>query len=109
MPCIGRRIALMGFVAAVLLQPALAEPPNSGRPDLAIDAAEQLDHWHHRRHHGRCAGPYLDQPAPKLARCPGKASVHGLQCEMLRCGTACDRIRSGRQSGAGLGRGRPRV
>ena len=27
MPCIGRRIAVMGFVAAVLLQPALAEPP----------------------------------------------------------------------------------
>jgi uncharacterized protein (TIGR02284 family) len=48
-----------------------------GRPDLAAAAAEQLDHRHHRRHCGRCAGPHLDQPAPKLARCPGKARVDG--------------------------------
>ena len=80
-----------------------------GRPDLAAAAAEQLDHRHDRRHHGRCAGPHLDQPAPKLARCPREARIDGLECEMLRAGTTRDRIRPGRQSGAGLGRRRPRL
>jgi len=70
MPRIGRRIALIGFLAAAVLQPGsggTAEIP--GRSDLAADAAEQLDHRRHRRHYGRCAGPYLDQPASELARC----------------------------------------
>src|ERR1700730_5947244 len=80
-----------------------------GRPDLAADAAEQLDHRNHRRHLRRCAGPYLDQPAPKLARCPREARVDGYECDLLRAGAAGDRVRPGRQGGAGLGWGWPRL
>ena len=76
MPCLGRRLALAGFLAAALLRPALAEPPKfQVDPTWPLTSAEQLDHRRHRRHYGRCAGSYLDQPAPELARCPREARL----------------------------------
>ena len=110
MPCIGRRIAVMGFVAAVLLQPALAEPPK-----FQVDPTWPLTlpnnwiigttgaSWSMRR-------TIFGSTSAQARSMPGKSErPRSSNVKCCVASTACDRIRSGRQSGAGLGRGRPRV
>ena len=107
---IGRRIASTAFVAAALLQPALAEPPKfqvdptwpKPLPNnwivghiggISVDSQDHI--WINQR--------------PSTLDAPRKARGDGIEREMLRPGAAGHRIRSGRQGRAGLGRPRPRL
>ena len=81
-------------------------PDVRGRSVLAEAAAQRLAARHGDRRLGRRAGPYLDHP-PQLRDAAQQREGRGAQSadrRVLQAGAAGAGIRSGRQSGAPLGR-----